>query len=622
MKSKEVNYILLKLVILTAFFILFSIVYVSAADNATTTEEKGYSWLKTQLGDNCAGAVATDQIAFSLLAMAYDSGIQEDCKSSLETRKKDKCFVKTSSSSTCDIKSTALAVLALDSIGKDVNESTTWLLNKRESKTGLSWFLEIDADNATTCKIKVDGKSETSFTIAENKKITSGSSTCLSPAEENYFLGIANTCLNKNFTITCDKNFITTLLYKKPSSTSYYVSSETKSSSASGETEEKVESYCFKDSTTCSYEGTLWAALALAKQGEDVASYIPYLSAMADEDAHQLYFPSAFLYLLTDYDDYYSEIMDKQINGNHWKISSDEYYDTALGILALKDGDAISNVKDYLTTKQAGSGSWNNNNIRDTAFILYTTWSRESASTEPESTTDCSDLGYFCVALGDKCNLEDQLDNNCPGIDSVCCKTEPAPEPTCSQKGGKICNDETETCGSNYVITSDTNYCCLGTCTETIAQTNECEDASYTCSSSCSDTQDDVTFDFPCASSNDVCCMEKATKSSTNWWIIILLIILIILVVLAIIFRNQLKTWLFKKKSGVRFENGPSPINRPPMNMPPASPLLSRPRQIIPRPMPQTTKKPMGRPPVKSQGKSEKEKDFDETMKKLKEMSK
>jgi hypothetical protein len=629
MEFKEARHILLKLIILTASVILLSTVYVFAADNTTTVEEKGYSWLTTQLGDNCASSGATDQIAFSLLAMAYNSGIQEDCSNALLDRKKENCFAGSSSSSTCNIKSTALAILALDSIEKDVNKSTTWLLNKKDSNTGLDWFLEIDSNNATNCKITFDG-TEHKFEIKEDKKIV-GSSNCLSTAEQDYFLNIDKSCLNKNFTISCDQIFITTLLYKKPGSDVYYVSSESHQSSGDGTTQEQVESYCFKDGSTCSYEGTLWAVLALKKQGERISSYIPYISAMADEAENKLYFPSAFLYMFEDQksnSEYYSQIIEKQINNNHWKAtsSSDEYYDTALGILALNNGDAVSNVKDYLSGKQDESGSWNNN-VRDTAFILYVGWQKAFIPPEIEPSTDCESLGDYCIA---SCNEEDKaMDSDgflyyCYGMDDVCCKKPAAPEPTCSQKNGSVCSGNQECQGGSYVSSLNSPYCCLeGTCTEITTQTNACEDASYTCSLSCSDNQEDVTSDYPCINSGDVCCMEKTTSSRSYLWIIILLIVLIILVILAIIFRNQLRMWLFKKKSGARFENGPSSINRPPMNMPPTSPLLSRPRQIIPRPMPpQPIKKPMGRQPAKSSAKSDKEKDFDETMKKLKEMSK
>ena len=80
--------------------------------------------------------------------------------------------------------------------------------------------MEIDANNKTECKIKINQGSERTFTILDNKKI-SGTSSCLIPSEQNYFLRIDESCIEKNFTISCDKDFITTLLYKKPGENTY-----------------------------------------------------------------------------------------------------------------------------------------------------------------------------------------------------------------------------------------------------------------------------------------------------------------------------------------------------------------------------------------------------------------
>jgi len=295
--------VLISFVLLT---ILFSLLPIISAQEETDEIEKAYTCLENKLGDNCGDTKSTEQTAFSLLAIAYDSSLQSDCKSSLENKKQNNCWGSTSTAN-CDLKSTSQAILALDNIGKNVDDYVDWLLNKRKLTTDLDWFLEIDANEATTCKIKVNEGSELTFTINENKKI-SGTSTCLTPAEQNYFLKISSTCYDDNFTISCNKDFITTLLYKKPGDSVYYVSSKTHSASADGSTQEKVESYCFATAADCDYGGSLWAALALAKTGEEISDYLPYLASMSDEAENKKYFPSAFLYMITNEDDYYIDI--------------------------------------------------------------------------------------------------------------------------------------------------------------------------------------------------------------------------------------------------------------------------------------------------------------------------
>lgn len=609
-----------RVVVLILLLSLIIIPLVLAADDNSSSSvsigyEKAYDCLKTQLGEDCAASANTEQNAFSLLAMAYDSNIQGDCKTALENKKKTDCWGKTSSDS-CDLKSTSQAILALDFIGKNVDDNVAWLESKKKQTTGLIWFLEIDANEATSCKIKTNGANEKTFTINENKKV-SGTSTCLTPAENNYFLKISDSCLTANFTISCDKDFITTLLYKKTSGSTYYVSSLTNSAPTGGSTEEKVNAYCFSTSAICDYEGSLWATIALAKVGKDISPYLPYLSSMYDEADNQKYFPSAFLYMLTNEDDYQAEITGKQKQGKYWDEAGNKFYDTSLALLALQNVliDEVSNAKDYLLTIQDTSGCWHSNNVRDTAFILYAAWPKNPViSSDGDGRSGCTEFSHYCVA-SEECSATDLLDNfYCSGLSDICCAVKPL-ELSCKDKGGLVCETGYECTGSE-VTAGDTNYCCMDSCIE-VSTTTECEDYGSTCRISCLDDEEEKTS-YSC-NLGDVCCAPKAS-TGMSWTLIILLIVLIILVILAIIFRNQLKIWLFRAKSGLKFSKSPTgPSGRPPMNPPAGFPqMMPRPRQIIPR-----GNIPMRRPPMRpAPRRAEKDTAFDETMRKLREMSK
>jgi len=592
------------------FIVLFTISLVFAINEIGV--EKAYSCLESQLGDNCGNTQSTEQTAFSLLAISYNSSLQSDCLTSLKEKKQGNCFGATKTAN-CDLKSTAQAILALDNIGEDTENYTDWILEKKKSTTGLDWFLEIDANEATTCTVNGD-----TFTIDENKQI-SGTSSCLTPAENNYFLKISDGCLNKNFTISCDKDFITTLLYKKTGDSTYHVSSKTHSAPANGITEEKVDFYCFTTSNVCDYEGSLWATLALAKTWKETRDYLPYLFAMYDLPENKDVFPSAFLYMLTDDDNYYVDIIEKQNQGKYWQEGNNKYYDTALALLSLQglSLQETDNAKNYLLEIQDNSGCWHSNNIRDTSFILYSAWPEPPVSIgiiggeeeeEAESRSDCRDFGHYCTAPSE-CSLEDTLDNfYCPGLSDVCCLTMPE-EQTCEEKGGIVCEQGQECTGSE-VTASDTNYCCLASCIA-ISTTTECEEYGFVCKSVCSSDEEEKTG-YSC-NYGDVCCAKKQIEKKANWLLIILLIILIILVILAIIFRNQLKIWWFRFKGGVKFGRPPSGGGRPPI-----TPTFTRPRQIIPR-----QHIPVKRPPVRvPPRKPEKDTLFEETMKKLREMAK
>ena len=619
---------------LIIFMFLFSIALV-LADNHTESDsedeieiistgfgeeiDKAYSCLKTQLGTDCADTPSTEQNVFSLLAMGYDSSIQSDCKDELEGKQgSDDCWGKTGSDS-CNIKSTAQGILALDYVGENVDDELDWLLDKRELVDDLNWYLEIDANEATSCKIKVNGGSEKTFNIAENKRF-SGSSSCLSPAESSYYLRIDNDCLGDNFTISCNKDFISTIWYKKPGVSTMYISSETHSAPAEGQTEEKVNAYCFTTSSGCDYQGSLWASLALARLGEDIYSYIPYITAMSDETTNKKYLPSAFLYMLTNEDDYYSELVDEQKQDKYWEETTNQkFYDTALALLSLQNVniEQVDNTKEWLLEIQENSGCWHANNILETAFLLYAGWPKDPVFSvgTPDSRSYCSDFNYFCTSAGE-CTLGDTLSNYyCSGLSEVCCETEPA-EQTCSEKDGIIC-DSSQRCTGSEVTAQDTNYCCLNSC-EVISE-NECVQAGYFCRDFCSDSQEEKTSYSADCSFGETCCGSAPEKKS-RWLLIILLIILIILVVLAIIFREQLKIWFFRVKSKFKFGKGSKPTARPRMT-PPGPGIIPtlRPRHIIPRQR-TPTRRPMRR--VQRRTPAQKDSAFDDTMKKLRDMSK
>jgi hypothetical protein len=619
------------------FIILISPSLISAANE--TGYEKAYACLESKLGENCGASISTEQLAFSLMAGAYKSSLKSNCRDALINNEKDNCFGSTNTAS-CDVKSTAQAILALSYIGSDVDDYVEWILSKKRLTTNLNWFLEIDTNEAANCKIKINGENEKTFSIGENKKI-SGSSSCLTTGENGYFLKISESCYNKNFSISCTKDFITTLMYKKSGSSVYYVSSSTHSAPSEGTTEESITSFCF-GLNNCDYEGSLWATIALAKAGEEVSSYLPYLNSMYDEPDNLKLFPSAFLFMLTGEDDYYSEVVEKQKQGKFWEEGPNKYYDTALALLSLKDLtiEEVGNAKDYLLQIQDTSGCWHSSNIRDTALILYAAWPKESAGPEPPSRSDCKEYKYFCVSPSE-CTIADTLDNfYCPGLSEICCKVEPE-EQTCEEKGGKICS-EVEECTGIEGISSDTEKCCMASCVETKPQVTECETNEFTCKLSCDEDEEEK--DFECGF-GETCCGAKPPETKIGWWIIILLIILIILVILAIIFRNQLRVWWFKIQSNLKFKRGPEPTRRPPTG--PGPPIFTRPMPPQSRPMPQQMRgapiqqrpipgrqpirqpmpPPQSQPPRRGPGRpskpeEEKDKDFEETMKKLREMSK
>jgi hypothetical protein len=430
---------------------------------------------------------------------------------------------------------------------------------------------------------------------------------------------VNNNCADKTFEISCDKDFVTSLLYQRTGSSSYFVSPDTHSASALGTTEETINSKCFSTSGSCDYEGTLWAALAIDHLAEDSSPYLPYLLALSETNSR--YFPSAFLYMLTGGNDQYDELVQSQQQGQYWQVGTtyNRFYDTSLAMLALTGSSAaseLSSAKSYLLDTQTTEGCWNNNNIRDTAFVLYAGWPKSISSSDGGGGSEtCESQGYSCVSSYSTCFNAGGVTANydCNGL-TICCSVSPSVE-SCSQQNGEICS-ASQTCSGTSVQASD-GSCCLGTCQTEVIIESECESSGGFCDASCKSNEEESSLS--CDSNSQVCCMLKESSGSGLVWII-LLIILITIVTLGIVYRKKLQLMIFKMK---KKKSGPTSSGRsgrkPPF--PPASGGLTSPpirHPIMRRPV--ARKATMTRAKPRKVSKSDKE--FEDTLKKLKDMGK
>jgi len=591
-KEKRIAFafILASLIVLLITSVL-SVSLVSAlAENNSVT--KAYTCLKGKIGDKCDEETLEEK-AFSLLAL----GSYKNCLDKFNAdSSSQECWPK----STCNLKDTALALLVYDRLGKDTEKIEKWLSKQNTTTQDLIWFLEIDSEEASSCEISYSGGTGT-IGIRTDKKVSGSVGTCLKVAGNGYWFEIGSSCLDEEFSISCDKDFITALLYKLKTSSTIYVSSETHSDSASGKTTEKVSSFCFKQGNSCNYEGSLWAALALDSQNIEIKKYLPYLTAFASDN--DKYFPDAFLHILTGDTEYLTKIINSR-QGKLWNKAS-KYYDTALAILSIGDSSEADEAKTYLLANQDSSGCWAG--IRDTAFLLWTAWPNEVAGdggTTEEA--DCEDYEHFCELEAD-CEEAggEVLENfNCFGVEK-CCSVE-FKEKKCEEQEGVLCAED-EVCPGDEISSSDYATCCTEQCEEEVitpTTENKCEKAKYVCRSSCEDNEEETTEN--CEFSGDICCKPKR-----NFMWIIILAILIVLVALGLLFKDRLKMLLFKRKTG--FREGPSPAATRPSFYPPGGmrPMVRRPVFSPSSPY---------RPIQRTAGKTDKE--LDETLRKLKEMSK
>ncbi|GEM_PF-703282 len=597
----------------------------------------------------------------------------------------------------CTVKTTAQVALVYKQLGKDTKNITAWLSSKNATVAGFTWYLQTTIDNneISQCSVNYDGI-DRSFSVKDDMKLEGDVGQCLSIDVSGYRFKIPNNCIDKVFSVKCDKGFKINLLYEKSSGGTLYVSSRTESGSANSWKSSEINAKCFKEGSSCNYESSLWAAAALYSTGKNYESFIPYLRVLADDNPKL--FPSSFLNYLQGGSQYYSKIVDARNNRPqgraYWDLSGNKFYDTALAMLSLGSCQATADdlctnadLKDaatYLLDGQTDKGCWNNNNLKDTAFLLYAGWTRNikspsatttgtggeggiipiipenaicvnvggacsltncSSSTEntinascsnsgdvcclqkssynPATPSDCQSAAYYCAPTRISC-LENSGtilgEKECATFDKVCCTIE-VPEPkTCTEQGGSICQGSEDCDGS--IVSSSTGSCCVGTCKKT--------------------EQFECTVNTECAS-NEKCENNKCVSSGTtpppattpgsSTWIYVLAI-LIILIVVAILFRKKIQIWMFNRSKAKgskgplggmppRGLGGPPKFGRMPPRFGPPSGLGSRPlvRQTMmqTRPVQQPAKMPPSRPA--SRAPNAKEKEMDETLKKLKKMS-
>ena len=558
--------------------LLFSLASLAIADNDTNNDtdndvgqqqdlskiEKGFECLEEKVDDDCSDADTIQELALTILASP--DNVFDECVDKLKDEEVGDHYG--------NVRDTALAILALDHAGEDTSDAEEWLLGQSSTPTDLIWYIEQDSNQETQCKISYSGDDYT-INIDENKKIDSDAGSCLSRAQSNFWLRVSSSCYEREFQISCDKDFIATLLYRNQNSATIYVLSDTESKPAFGTISLNVRAQYFGD-----YESTAWASLALLKTGHDIEDFIPYVIALAD--SNKRFLPNAFIYMLTGYEDYASELVGEQKLGNYWQADStayNKYYDTALALIALQtsSSEQITKARDWLLFSQATNGCWQNS-IRDTAIVL---WALEGRAGRPGDggVTYCTQAGYFCIPEAD-CPQNEKLSNYfCSGLSTVCCMSENLL--LCSEYGGIICASG-KVCTGNERKATDTDSCCVGECIEA-PEISECEDMGYICRDACSENQEEISYS---CDSGQVCCRTKTIPTAkSRWWI--WLLILAILVILGIIFRNKLKMLWFKLKTKFKRDEGkgaPAPV-RPGMPPRPGFPPIRR-GPPVGRPMP------------------------------------
>lgn len=584
---------------------------------STDVANKAYQCLQSQIDSKDQSSISLQEAIFGVLALGSNSKLVAVIDGKIVGGNHWQ-------ESPNQLKDTAQVMLAYNRAGKNTDAIKAWILSKKKAAADLTWYLEIDVDNHESSQCTVSyGSGQQSITINEDMTLSGNPGSCLTISQGGFWLRVSNTCIDYNFTTSCDKDFTTSTLYQRTGSSTVFVSPVAHSTAALGSTIETISSKCLSSTAeSCDYEGTLWAALALDKSGAKIDEYLPYLLALSE--SNKKFIPSSFLHILTDGQDQYSELVQLQQQSKFWQAPNtpyNRYYDSALAILSLQGSSSVeaANSKVYFESITTQEGCWNNNNIRDTGFLLYAGWPKVvsgGGGSGGGSAQTCESAGKTCASSLFACNdlggtYLDQY--RCPGA-TICCSESPTVE-SCSQQGGKICSAQESCLGTTSQSTEGS--CCLGTC-EPVQQVDACTQAGGNCYSSCNSNEEQVSE--TCSDAGEVCCVVSSGEpkdSNLGIWITVL-IILIVLLAAAIFWRNKLKMLLFKSRSK---SSGPGPQGQGPRGMPPRPPFPPY-RGPIPYPRAQPRMIPSQSMPMQRRPVPSKDKEMEETMAKLKEMSK
>ena len=594
-------------ILFVCLFLLTNLSFISSVEFNSTQIDNAYTCLNSEIIEKGCQDLSMQEKVFSFLATGK-------CKLELLDEKANSgCF----SNSGCNVQNTAMAMWALNEKSVSVEDSKNWLITQKGAPTNMEWLLQIDTADASTCSIIYEINSNpvtTNVDFNEDKTIGNlQTNNCLRVSQGGYWLDIDSNCYGSDFEISCDQDFTSSLIFKNSgdSAGTLHVLSGANGASADGKTIESVNSDCFEVSGVCNYEASLWSVLALESIGEDISSYMPYLIVMAEDETNDRFLPEAFLYFITQNNEYQYSLLNKQIFNKYWQeiSTNNKFYDTALALYPFRYDDIVEkqNTINWLLEEgvQDEDGCWDNKNIKSNAFLLYSVWPRATTgSVDPEPVSTCETAGYSCEGRESCWNGGGRIIDSytCSGAGYFCCEV--GLSESCSEKQGEICDSNqrcvngVEDATANDLLYSGEVCCVWGSC-EDIDDDNGENTGANTCESSNSgvcryscETGEEETAYYSCSSSQ-VCCQESSDPKGTNIWVWIL-IILIILIVLGIIYKDKLRELMFRMKSGKKDSTGPKGPRRGPPRMAHQlrGPLPRRP--MPPRQIPSSAKRGKG----------------------------
>ncbi len=345
------------------WIVFFLVVFLSGIASAEFNPERGVNYLVSRITN---GGVENDIVktAFSALFFKKIGGVSEAERAADFIQSKEGsngCFPSTS----CKVKDTAMAIIALANLNRDVGESLSFL-NEAQS-TGLGsnlLMLEVATSGSGNCTalFETNGQqNRKSFLINEGRFSSCGN---------NYFLDLNSNCLKNGLassypgtTIDIDCSSVSSstvigTLYKKGNDIFLGESFNSKVAKI------VIDSGCYgvSSKSICNLDSSLFAGWALRESEADF-NIIPFLKQNYDPNSP---FHLALMYIITSDEIFLKALKEKQnANGGFDNSVSS----TAFAVIALGGGAEAEKAMSFLKSKQNNDGSWNGNTL-DTILSL------------------------------------------------------------------------------------------------------------------------------------------------------------------------------------------------------------------------------------------------------------
>lgn len=471
MKKKNLIFIIcLFLVILSSHY--------SLAQTQNFTLAISYKWLNKTINekfwDSSNLELGYDGLALTILALGNGNyNIKTGVDKLKELQSDDGSW------NNGNIVYTSWATYALYKTNNDVSKAVKWLLDKQiQASTTGNWYVQIKTLNSGKCIVSLNDGEGAEF------EVDSGGVNCNTNGI-NTWIDLEN-CANFNIgandtvSVNCNDlgNADISLIYKQDNA--YYILD---SKASTRFVAFKIDNTYYGD-----YESTAYASWVLVAIGKESQLYtLPYLRSNMREGNN---LDRAMLLMITNNNNYAEYLAETQ---NNFTGSWDEgnVYNTAFIVYALKkQGKSQSSVKsgvDWLKGEQISNnpespkyGSWNSD-IRESAMAIYAI-SGDTSKARTGGTSGAGVCGNKIVEGTEECDAT-YVNGTKEGDDSNCESTEKCVRCICRLDTSKECSTA-EDCGSAiYVCVSSKCQLKAGYCesSDDCSTDEECDTSTNKC---------------------------------------------------------------------------------------------------------------------------------------------